>query len=462
MNNTSPEINTLWSQVLDSMRPELNKPVFKTWFENAAPVEVTDDGVLVVAVGSTFAREWFDGRYSGLLRSALSDISGQEMDVRIVVDPSAVSQPALVDVASLDDAPAAGPAVVPAPAKREGRGQLNPRLTFDTFVVGESNRFAATVALAVADDPGGSYNPLFIYGGSGLGKTHLLHAIGNHVSVLYPNKMVVYVTSEQFTNDFIESLTNKRMDAFRQRYRPADVLLIDDVQFLRKTEAILEEFFNTFNWLTGLGKSIVLCSDRAPKDIDMEERYRSRFASGLVADVAPPNLETRIAILKRWFEADDISVGDDVLMYIAETASACNIREMEGAKTRICAWGSLSGKEINVELVKEATRDFFPEHSIRPISIQTIQREVCRYFQIPHSELIGSKRSQQIVYPRQIAMYLARELTDMSLPKIGEEFGGRDHTTVMHATKKIQELMSSQREVYNQVQQLSNAIKQRS
>lgn len=460
MENT-PELNVLWDRLLDSMRPELNKPVCRTWFENAAPVEVTDDGVLVIAVGSTFAREWFDGRYSGLLRSSLSEISGHDMDVRIVVDPgAAVPQP--ITTESLDDAPAAGPAVPSAQRGISGHPQLNPRLTFDSFVIGESNRFAATVALAVADDPGGVYNPLFIYGGSGLGKTHLLHAIGNHVHALYPKKMVVYVTSEQFTNDFIDSLTRKRMDAFRQRYRPADVLLIDDVQFLRRTDATLEEFFNTFNFLTGLGKAIVLSSDRAPKDIDMEERYRSRFASGLVADIAPPNLETRMAILKRWFEREHLQVGDDVIMYIAETAGACNIREMEGAKTRICAWRSLSGKEIDLELAKEATRDYFPEHSIRPISIQSIQREVSRYFQISHSELIGSKRSQQIVYPRQVAMYLSRELTDKSLPKIGDEFGGRDHTTVMHAAKKIQALMSSQREVYNQVQSLTNTIKQRS
>lgn len=462
--NNAPEMTLLWDRVLDVMKPELNKPVFRTWFDHAVPVEVTDDGVLVIAVGSAFARDWFDGQYSGLLRSALNDVSGRDMQVLIVVDPEAVESGLVKPPVETDDSALAGPSVAehaPTPAPTQG-SHINPRLTFDNFVVGESNKFAATAALVVADEPGGAYNPLFVYGGSGLGKTHLLHAIGNHVRQHYPHKKVVYVSSEQFTTDFIDSLKTKRMDAFRQRYRPADVLLIDDVQLLKGREGTLDEFFNTFNWLTGLGKAIVLSSDRAPKDIDVEERYRSRFASGLVADVSPPNLETRTAILKRWFEYEDLAVEDDVLMYIAQAASACNIREMEGAKIRISAWRSISGKPIDLDMVKEATRDFFPEHSIKPISIQTIQREVCRYFQVSNADLIGSKRSQQIVFPRQVAMYLARELTDMSLPKIGNEFGGRDHTTVMHANKKIQELMSAQRDVYNQVQQLTNAIKQRS
>lgn len=462
MTTANQEMSVLWTQVLDSMAPQLSNPVMKTWFDSASPVEITDDGVLVIAVESTFAREWFEGRYSPQLCAALSAVSGTSMDVRIVVDPSAASSSAQ-RTAEIDDAPAAG-AVVTAPSRpaTPSASRLNSQLTFSTFVVGESNRLAATAALAVADEPGAAFNPLFIYGGSGLGKTHLLHAIGNHVEKHYPEKKVLYVTSEQFTNDFITSLEKRKMDSFRQRYRPIDVLLLDDVQSLKGREGTLDEFFNTFNELISLGKAVILSSDRAPKDINVEERYRSRFAAGLPVDVAPPNLETRVAILRRWFEAENLPVSDDALLYIAEASSACNIREMEGAKTRIAAWSSLSGKALDIDLVKEATRDFFPDHSTKPISIQLIQREVCRFFQVSHAELIGSKRSQQIVYPRQIAMYLARELTDMSLPKIGENFGGRDHTTVMHATKKIQELMSAQREVYIQVQQLTNAIKQRS
>jgi chromosomal replication initiator protein len=456
--STATEINSLWTSVLASMAPQLVNPVMKTWFDSASPVEITDDGVLVIAVESSFAREWFEGRYSPHLCSALSSVSGRNMDVRIVVDPSAVTR-------IPEGLPHEEPAIVAEPVAQPkqvaaGPSGLNPRLTFATFVVGESNRLAATAALAVADEPGTAFNPLFIYGGSGLGKTHLLHAIGNHVEKHYPEKKVLYVTSEQFTNDFIASLEKRKMDAFRQRYRPIDVLLLDDVQSLKGREGTLDEFFNTFNELTSLGKAVILSSDRPPKDINIEERYRSRFASGLPVDVAPPNLETRVAILRRWFDSEKLPVDDDALLYIAEAASSCNIREMEGAKTRIIAWASLSKKDLDISLIKEATRDFFPDHSLKPISIQLIQREVCRFFQVSHAELIGSKRSQQIVYPRQIAMYLARELTDMSLPKIGENFGGRDHTTVMHATKKIQELMSAQREVYIQVQQLTNAIKQ--
>jgi chromosomal replication initiator protein len=459
---TTLEIEDIWSQVLEAMRPELNKPVFRTWIEHAVPTSMSGDGVLVVAVETQFARDWFEGQYSSLLCQALSSVTGIPSAVTVVVDPSKFVS------AQVTETPAAEERRPEASSSNKTPGPdsaFNPKYTFDSFVVGDSNRLAVTAALAVADEPGVKYNPLFLWGGPGLGKTHLLHAIANHVTMHYPGKNVIYVTSERFTNDYINSMAsrdNKRIDRFRQSYRQADVLLIDDVQFLKGKEGTLEEFFNTFNWLKDLGKAIVLSSDRAPKDIDVEERFRSRFASGLAADISPPNLETRVAILKRWSETEGLPIPDEVLMHIAEASMACNIREMEGAMTRISAWHSLSGRPIDVELVKEATMGLFPERSIRPISVSTIQRECCRYFQITHAEIVGSKRSQHIVYPRQVAMYLARELTDMSLPKIGEEFGNRDHTTVMHATKKISELMRSQREVYNQVQSLTNAIKQKS
>jgi chromosomal replication initiator protein len=460
---TTIEIGDVWSQVLEAIRPELNKPVFRTWIEHAVPTAM-DDGVLTVAVETQFARDWFEGQYSALLCSALTSVTGAPAAVKVVVDPSRFAAPSSQEVPQaageqgLAETPARQQTAVAEPA-------FNPKYTFASFVVGDSNRLAATASMAVADEPGAKYNPLFVWGGPGLGKTHLLHAIANHVSQHYSTKNVIYVTSERFTNDYINSMAsrdNKRIDRFRQHYRQADVLLIDDVQFLKGKEGTLEEFFNTFNWLKDLGKAIVLSSDRAPKDIDVEERFRSRFASGLAADISPPNLETRVAILKRWSETDGLPVPDEVLMYIAEASMACSIREMEGALTRVSAWHSLSGRPIDIELVKEATMGLFPERSTRPISCSTIQREVCRYFQITHAEIVGSKRSQHIVYPRQVAMYLARELTDMSLPKIGEEFGNRDHTTVMHATKKIGDLMRSQREVYNQVQSLTNAIKEKS
>jgi chromosomal replication initiator protein len=460
---TTIEIEDIWSQVLEAMRPELNKPVFRTWIEHAVPTSMSADGVLVVAVETQFARDWFEGQYSNLLCSALSTVTGIPSTVNVVVDPSKFASVPAADAGVTAEVPR--PEVALSERAPETESAFNPKYTFDSFVVGDSNRLAATAALAVADEPGVKYNPLFLWGGPGLGKTHLLHAIANHVAQHYPGKNVIYVTSERFTNDYINSMAsrdNKRIDRFRQRYRQADVLLIDDVQFLKGKEGTLEEFFNTFNWLKDLGKAIVLSSDRAPKDIDIEERFRSRFASGLAADISPPNLETRVAILKRWSETEGLPIPDEVLMHIAEASMACNIREMEGAMTRISAWHSLSGRPIDIDLVKEATMGLFPERSTRPISVPTIQRECCRYFQITHAEMVGSKRSQHIVYPRQVAMYLARELTDMSLPKIGEEFGNRDHTTVMHATKKIGELMRSQREVYNQVQSLTNAIKEKS
>ncbi len=314
----------------------------------------------------------------------------------------------------------------------------------------------------MAEAPGLKYNPLFIWGGPGLGKTHLLQAIGHYVTQNFPHKKVIYVTSEQFTNDYVDSIGAKRVDGFRQKYRSVDVLLIDDIQFLEKKEGIQEQFFNTFNELQRRGKAIVLASDRPPKDINMEERYQSRFSMGLPADIQPPNFETRLAILKRFSESQHIPVEDDVLAYIAEIASP-NVREMEGAMIRIGAFRDLSRRPVvDLAMVRDVLKDVFPERSTRPISVPTIQREVCRYFSISQSDLIGSKRSQAIVYPRQVAMYLSRELTDLSLPKIGDEFGGRDHTTVMHATAKIQKLMGEQREVYTQVQQLTNAVKQRS
>jgi chromosomal replication initiator protein len=357
--------------------------------------------------------------------------------------------------------PRAEPPVVLGPSPLEERGEFDPKYTFDAFVVGDSNAFARTAALSVAEQPGLKYNPLFIWGGPGLGKTHLLQAIGHYVTENFPHKRIIYVTSEQFTNDYIDSLGPKTTDRFRQKYRSVDVLLIDDIQFLEKKEGIQEQFFHTFNELQRHGKAVVLASDRPPKDINMEERYRSRFASGLQADIQPPNYETRLAILRQYVESEHLPVEPDVLSYVADITTP-NIREMEGAMTRIGAWLHLSRRSVvDLAMAKEVLLTVFPEHSTRPISVSSIQREACRFFGISHADLVGSKRSQSIVYPRQIAMYLSRELTDLSLPKIGDEFGGRDHTTVMHATAKIQKLMSEQRDVYNQVQQLTNAVKQK-
>jgi chromosomal replication initiator protein len=453
------DINSIWSDVLDIVREELNEPSFKTWFEHTQAVRLTSDGVFVVGVQNDFARAWLEDRYTQRLSAALTQVVGDELTVQIVVDTALAEMDAREEAASV--VAAASVAETPAQVDSEERGEFDPKYTFDSFVVGDSNAFARTAALSVAEQPGLKYNPLFLWGGPGLGKTHLLHAIGHYVNENFPHKKVIYVTSEQFTNDYIDSLGPKTTDRFRQKYRSVDVLLIDDIQFLEKKEGIQEQFFHTFNELQRLGKAIVLASDRPPKDINMEERYRSRFAAGLQADIQPPNYETRLAILRQYVESEGLPIESDVLSYVADITTP-NIREMEGAMTRIGAWLHLSKRSIvDLEMAKEVLLTVFPEHSMRPISISSIQREACRFFGISHGELVGSKRSQSIVYPRQIAMYLSRELTELSLPKIGDEFGGRDHTTVMHATAKIQKLMSEQRDVYNQVQQLTNTIKQK-
>ncbi len=460
------DVNVIWDGVLDVVRGELTTPVFKTWFEHARPVSLDTDGVFVIGVQNEFAREWFESRYSSLIRSAVSQVTGEGMDIRVVIDreaaESAVSSVSTSDV-EVESIARDLEANEEKRLQEASAGDFGPKYTFDTFVTGESNRFACTAALAVAEAPGLSYNPLFIYGGAGLGKTHLLQAIGHYVRKNYSHKKVVYVSTEQFTNDFINSIRDRdsnRIDGFRQRYRNSDVLLVDDVQFLKGKEGIQEEFFHTFNALQQHGKAVVLSSDRPPKDIaTLEDRLRSRFSMGLITDIQPPDLETRIAILRRKVDTERLVVPDDVLEYTAGRVSS-NVRELEGALTRIAAYGSLSRHPVDLELAKTVLQDAFPERSTRPIAVSTIQREVCKYYSISHSELVGSKRSQNIVYPRQIAMYLARELTDMSLPKIGDEFGGRDHTTVMHATAKIQKLMNAQREVYNQIQSLTNTIRQ--
>lgn len=455
------DINRTWTDVLDIVKSELNTPSFKTWFEHTAPVEITDDGVFVVGVQNEFARLWLEERYLQRLGAALSQVLGVPMGVRIVVDSSAVSTPA---PRSFEDE---GFTVMPEdtassePAVPVDDEPYDPKYTFESFVVGDSNSFARNAALAVAEQPGIKYNPLFLWGGPGLGKTHLLQAIGNYVSQNFPHKKVMYVTSEEFTNDFVESITAKTSNSFRQKYRTVDVLLIDDIQFLEKKQGTQDQFFHTFNELRQRGKAIVLASDRPPRDIDMEERYQSRFASGLQADIQPPNYETRLAILRQFVEAQNVLFDDEALSFVAERCTP-NIREMEGAIIRIMAYRELTKKAVvDLTMAEQVTRDLFPDQSLKPIAVATIQRETCRYYGITHAELVGSKRSQAIVFPRQVAMYLSRELTDLSLPRIGDEFGGRDHTTVMHANDKIQKLMKAQREVFNQIQQLTNAIKQK-
>jgi chromosomal replication initiator protein len=348
-----------------------------------------------------------------------------------------------------------GPASV-----RPAQARLNPKYTFETFVIGSSNRFAHAAAVAVAETPAKAYNPLFIYGDSGLGKTHLLHAIGHYTQSLYQGVKVRYVSSEEFTNDFINMIRDGKQDGFRRRYRDVDVLLVDDIQFLENKEGTQEEFFHTFNTLHNASKQIVISSDRAPKRlVTLEDRLRSRFEWGLLTDVQPPELETRIAILRKKAVQEGLNAPPEALEYIASRIST-NIRELEGALIRVTAFASLNRQTVDLQLAEMVLKDLIPEAQGPEITAATIMGQTASYFGLSIDDLCGTSRSRVLVTARQIAMYLCRELTDLSLPKIGQQFGGRDHTTVMHAERKIRSLMAERRSIYNQVTELTNRIKQ--
>ncbi|WP_330475451.1 chromosomal replication initiator protein DnaA [Terrabacter sp. C0L_2] len=343
-----------------------------------------------------------------------------------------------------------------------GDTRLNPKYTFDTFVIGASNRFAHAAAVAVAEAPAKAYNPLFVYGESGLGKTHLLHAIGHYARTMFPNVRVRYVNSEEFTNDFINSIRDDKASAFQNRYRSVDVLLIDDIQFLQGKLQTQEEFFHTFNTLHNANKQIVITSDLPPRELSgFEDRMRTRFESGLLTDVQPPDLETRIAILRKKAIQDRMKVPDDVLEYIATNFST-NIRELEGALIRVTAFSNLNRQEVDLPLAVIVLKDVLPNETPNQVTAATIMAVTAAYYAVTLEDLCGSSRSRQLVTARQIAMYLCREMTDLSLPKIGQHFGGRDHTTVMHADRKIRELMGERRAIYNQVTELTNRIRQQS
>ncbi len=435
---------SLWNDVSARLRGTLNEKTFRNWFGEVSAVDL-DDERFILSVPNDFTREWIEGRFADLIRAGATDATGSERRLELVVRPPAPVRPH------------PQPPVVP----RTDGSAINPKYTFDSFVIGSSNRFAHAAALAIAEAPAQAYNPLFIYGHTGLGKTHLLHAIANYIGRHSSALGVRYVTSETFMNDFINSLRDKRIEGFKQRYRAYDVLLIDDVQFFEHKERIQEEFFHTFNSLHEAGRQIVMSSDRPPRDIQtLEDRLRSRFEWGLITDIQPPDLETRIAILRRKVKYDGIDVGDpEVLTHIASRVTT-NIRELEGALTRVVAFASLTGRRMDVELAQDVLRDVFPQGDTPEVSIERIQELVCDRFGVTITELTSERRAQSIVYPRQVAMYLSRELTDSSLPKIGKHFGGRDHTTVIHATSKIARLIREDRSVYNLVQELTARVKQ--
>ncbi len=466
------ELTQVWQRVVGELQPHQ-----RAWLDTTRPVTLHET-TAIIAVPNDFTRTQLEGRLRGQLEDALSESFGREMRMAVTVDttlePAPAVEPEPLDQStsrdiglstSLQEPPAAAPPPGDAgeagaqrqPSSLETR--LNPKYTFETFVIGSSNRFPHAAAVAVAEAPGKSYNPLLIYGESGLGKTHLLHAIGHYVRSLYSGARVRYVSSEEFTNEFINAIRDDRQDRFKRRYRDVDVLLIDDIQFLEGKIQTQEEFFHTFNTLHNANKQIVLTSDRAPKKLDeFEDRLRNRFEWGLVTDVQPPDLETRIAILRKKAAMDRLTAPPDVLEFIASKIQT-NIRELEGALIRVTAFANLNRQEVDMTLAEIVLKDLIPEGGEPEITAPLIIAQTAAYFGVSIEDLTGPSRGRHLVQGRQIAMYLCRELTELSLPKIGAQFGNRDHTTVMYADRKINQLLAERRSVFNQVAELTNRIK---
>ncbi|KKB44166.1 chromosomal replication initiator protein DnaA [Bacillus thermotolerans] len=443
-------IDDLWSKALANIEKRISKPSFDTWLKSTKAHSLQGDSITITAPND-FARDWLEGHYSQLISGVLAEVTGQELAVKFIIPENQQSDEYQM----------------PMPKKPQKKSDsndvpqsmLNPKYTFDTFVIGSGNRFAHAASLAVAEAPAKAYNPLFIYGGVGLGKTHLMHAIGHYVLEHNPNAKVVYLSSEKFTNEFINSIRDNKAVEFRNRYRNVDVLLIDDIQFLAGKESTQEEFFHTFNTLHEESKQIVISSDRPPKEIPtLEDRLRSRFEWGLITDITPPDLETRIAILRKKAKAENLDIPNEAMLYIANQIDT-NIRELEGALIRVVAFSSLINKDINADLAAEALKDIIPSSKPKVVTIQDIQRVVGEEYNVKLEDFKAKKRTKSIAFPRQIAMYLSRELTDFSLPKIGEEFGGRDHTTVIHAHEKISKLLHTDNQLQQKIKEIQSMLK---
>jgi chromosomal replication initiator protein len=426
------ELSEIWRAVLKELEKKVSKPSFETWLKTTRPISLHND-LLFISAPNDFTKNWLIEHYMAVINETLQNISGNNYQVRFIA-------PRMDE--TVDEEPAEH---VPLPMLQRKEqtvfftsSWLNPKYTFETFVIGGSNRFAHAASLAVSEAPARAYNPLFIYGGVGLGKTHLMHAIGHHVLELAATSRVMYISSEKFTNEFINAIRYNKTVEFRNKYRNIDVLLIDDIQFLAGKEQTQEEFFHTFNALHENNKQIIISSDRLPKEIPtLEDRLRSRFEWGLITDIQPPDLETRIAILRKKSAQEKVTVPNDVILYIANNIFN-NIRELEGALISVIACSSLTNRNIDLSLTEETLRNIVSGQE-RPymITIEHIQKETAQQFSLKPDELKAKKRTKNVALPRQVAMYLARELTDASLPKIGMEFGGRDHTTVMHAHRKV-------------------------
>jgi chromosomal replication initiator protein len=459
----------IWEQGSTVLREQLAPATWAAWFHGVGPISF-DGSVLVLRVPSSLAAERIRSSYSGLLVDAVRDATGLSVRVELAVETA----PREHEAVALAPPPAALPTedvhslgLEPGPASGDtetgptwASGTLNSRYTFDQFVIGASNRFAHAAALSVAENPGRSYNPLFIYGPAGLGKTHLLHAIGHHVNTVFRNKRVRYVSTETFMNEFVDAIRAKTMPSFKRRYRDLDVLLIDDIQFLERTQELQEEFFHTFNQLHGEGGQIVISSDRAPKSIaSLEDRLRTRFEWGLITDIQPPEFETRLAILRKKAEADHLGgIPPEVLAFIATNISD-NIRELEGALIRVAAYSSLNRAELSEEVALKVLADLLPPATPRVITPELILEETAKMFGWTVDDICGKSRRRPLVNARQTGMYVMRELTDLSYPRIAETFGGRDHTTVMYAVDKIRQQMTERHVVFDQVNELITRLR---
>ncbi|MGY4688214.1 chromosomal replication initiator protein DnaA [Salibacterium sp. K-3] len=445
-------IADLWNQTLSVIQKKVSKPSYETWLKSTKAAELQEDTIIITAPNE-FARDWLENRYSRLISDTLQDITGAELQVKFIIPDSGEE-----DDISVEEEMKKMPAPVENQQDDVPKSMLNDKYSFNTFVIGSGNRFAHAASLAVAEAPAKAYNPLFIYGGVGLGKTHLMHAIGHYVIDHNPDARVVYLSSEKFTNEFINSIRDNKAVNFRNKYRSVDVLLIDDIQFLAGKEQTQEEFFHTFNALHEESKQIVISSDRPPKEIPtLEDRLRSRFEWGLITDITPPDLETRIAILRKKAKAEKLDIPNEVMLYIANQIDT-NIRELEGALIRVVAYSSLINQDMNADLAAEALKDIIPSAKPKTVTISDIQKTVSEQFSVQVQELKAKKRTKTIAFARQIAMYLSREMTESSLPKIGEEFGGRDHTTVIHAHEKIASMLDTDTELQKSVQEVIDRI----
>lgn len=457
-------LQEIWENIKNELKNFLAEKVIETWISPAKPISF-ENGTMIVSVQTNIAKEYIEKRYIMDIKDAAKNVIDQDIELVVEVTPNQEEEQKEInteirlfdnDTVLANSSPLKSPKGLIAPGDASS---LNPKYLFETFVAGNFNKLAHAAALAVAKNPGTSYNPLFMYGGVGLGKTHLMHAIGHEVLKNNPNKRVLYITSETFTNELINSIRDNTTEAFRQKYRNIDLLMVDDIQFLSKKERTQEEFFHTFNALKEANKAIVLSSDRPPREIQtLEDRLRSRFAGGMLTDIQPPDLETRIAILKKKALIDQIEVPNDVLIYIAGRIDN-NIRELEGGFTKVVAYASLTGENnITAELAAEALKDIYPENQSKEITMEIIREVVANHFNLNIEDLNSSKRTKVLAYPRQIAMYLCRELTDTSLPQIGEFFGGRDHTTVLHAHNKINDDRAQNIKLDNTLQELIKKI----